>query len=149
MGIMLGPIFMSVSHTWRLPFMYWNQQTADYYAGHCNPNITKVRKYRTGLIIFLVALLFCNYIHTDIPQFGTHKKRGKRKTHKSKLLSRSVEFKMNLWGHRFSQNANQKSIRFLPYPLINFQGRNLRNFWLAFWEKQQWPNKFILNLTDL
>ena len=35
MGIMLGPIFMGVSHTWRLPFMYWNQQTADYYAGHC------------------------------------------------------------------------------------------------------------------
>ena len=32
---MLGPIFMGVSHTWRLPFMYWNQQTADYYAGHC------------------------------------------------------------------------------------------------------------------
>ena len=20
---------------WKLPFMYWNQQTADYYAGHC------------------------------------------------------------------------------------------------------------------
>ena len=33
---MLGPIFMGGSHTWRLPFMYWNQQTADYYAGHCN-----------------------------------------------------------------------------------------------------------------
>ena len=32
---MFGPIFMGVSHTWRLPFMYWNQQTADYYAGHC------------------------------------------------------------------------------------------------------------------
>ena len=32
---MLGPIFMGVSHTWKLPFMNWNQQTADYYAGHC------------------------------------------------------------------------------------------------------------------
>ena len=39
---------------------------------------------------------------------------------------------MNLWGHRFSQNANQKLPGFLPYPLINFQGRNLGNFWLAF-----------------
>ena len=34
------------------------------------------------------------------------------------------------------------------YPLINFQGRSLGNFWLAFWEKW-WPHKFILNLTDL
>ena len=32
---MLGPISMGVSHTRKLPFMYWNQQTADYYAGHC------------------------------------------------------------------------------------------------------------------
>ena len=55
---------------------------------------------------------------------------------------------MNLWGHYFSQNANQKFEGFLPYPLINFQGRNLGNFWLAFWEKR-WPHKFILNLTDL
>ena len=61
---------------------------------------------------------------------------------------RSVKFRMNLWGHRFSQNANQKLPRFLPYPLINFQGKNLGNFWLAFWEKR-WPHKFILNLTDL
>ena len=55
---------------------------------------------------------------------------------------------MNLWGHRFFQNANQNLQRFLPYPLINFQGRNLCNFWLEFWEKQ-WPHKFILNLFDL
>ena len=55
---------------------------------------------------------------------------------------------MNLWGHCFSKNANQKLPRCLPYPLINFQGRNLGNFWLAFSEKQ-WPHKFILNLTDL
>ena len=27
---------------------------------------------------------------------------------------------MNLWGHRFSQNANQKFEGFLPYFLINF-----------------------------
>ena len=55
---------------------------------------------------------------------------------------------MNLWGHLFSQNASQKLPRFLPYPLINVQGRNLGNFWLAFWEKR-WPQKFILNSTDL
>ena len=34
------------------------------------------------------------------------------------------------------------------YPLINFQGRNPSNLWLAFWEKR-WPHKLILNLTDL
>ena len=51
---------------------------------------------------------------------------------------------MNLWAHSFSQNANQKFEGFL----INFQGRNPSNFWLAFWEKW-WPHKFILNLTDL
>ena len=55
---------------------------------------------------------------------------------------------MNLWGHRFSQNPNQKLQRVLPYPLINFQGRSLYNFWLGFWKKR-WPHKFILNLTDL
>ena len=54
---------------------------------------------------------------------------------------------MNLWGHHFFQNANQKLQRFLPYPLITFQGRNLCNFWLASWKKQ-WPHEFILNLTD-
>ena len=27
---MLGPIYMGGNHTWRLPFMYWNRQTADY-----------------------------------------------------------------------------------------------------------------------
>ena len=32
--------------------------------------------------------------------------------------------------------------------LINFQGRNLCDFWLGFWKKW-WPHKFILNLTDL
>ena len=37
---------------------------------------------------------------------------------------------------------------FCPNPIINFQGRNLCNFWLGFWEKR-WPHKFILNLTDL
>ena len=41
-----------------------------------------------------------------------------------------------------------KFLRFLPYPLINFKGRNPSNFWLAFWEKRC-PHKFILNLTDL
>ena len=28
-----------------------------------------------------------------------------------------------------------ENYRFLPYPLIDFQGRNLCNFWLGFWEK--------------
>ena len=28
---------------------------------------------------------------------------------------RSVKFRMNLGGHRFSQNTNQKISRFLPY----------------------------------
>ena len=31
------------------------------------------------------------------------------------LIYRSVKFKMNLWGHRFSQNANLESQGFLPY----------------------------------
>ena len=34
------------------------------------------------------------------------------------------------------------------HTLINFQGRNLCDFWLEFWKKR-WPHKFILNLTDL
>ena len=42
---MLGPIFMGVSHTWRLSFMYWNQQTADYYVGHCTWSpVGKIKK---------------------------------------------------------------------------------------------------------
>ena len=55
---------------------------------------------------------------------------------------------MNFCSHHFFQNANQTFEGFLPYPLINFQGRNSSNFWLAYWEKR-WPYKFILNLTDL
>ena len=43
---------------------------------------------------------------------------------------------MNLWDHHFSQNANQKFKGFLPYPLINFQGSKISNFWLPFWEKR-------------
>ena len=54
---------------------------------------------------------------------------------------------LNLWGHCFFQNPNQKLQRFLPYPVINFQGRNLCNLWLGF-RKKWWPHKFILNLTD-
>ena len=55
---------------------------------------------------------------------------------------------MNLWGYRFFQNPNQKLQRFLPYLLINFQSRNLCNFWLGFWKKW-WSHKFILKLIDL
>ena len=34
---------------------------------------------------------------------------------------RSVEFRMNLWGHRFSQNANQKLLRITEFnwPLLD------------------------------
>ena len=64
----------------------------------------------------------------------------------------------NLLKFRLSQNEFMKSFiskkwpekfeGFLPYPLINFQGRNSSKFWLPFWEKR-WPHKFILNLTEL
>ena len=50
---------------------------------------------------------------------------------------------MNLWGHPFSQNANMNTAWFLPYPVINFQGRNSSNFWLAFWEKR-WAHKVLM-----
>ena len=61
---------------------------------------------------------------------------------------------MNLWGHSFFQNANQKLSRFLSYQiffwwffgecrqsfclwsLFVWQGRNLEKFWLAFWVKR-------------
>ena len=53
----------------------------------------------------------------------------------------------NLWGHRFSQNPNQKLQRFCPGSLL--EGRaEISVFWLGFWEKR-WPHKFILNLPDL
>ena len=51
MGIILGPIFMGVSHTWRLPFMYWNQQTADNYAGHCIRNYRKFSNRRKSRLV--------------------------------------------------------------------------------------------------
>ena len=49
---------------------------------------------------------------------------------------------MNLWSHRFSQNPNQKLQRFLAYLLINFQGRNLCNFWLGFWKTSYIHSEF-------
>ena len=55
---------------------------------------------------------------------------------------------MNLWGHRFFQNPNQKLQRFLPWKFIRRYGKNLCNFWLGFLGKR-WPCIFILNLTDL
>ena len=42
----------------------------------------------------------------------------------------------NLWGHRFSQNANQKLPRFLTWKFTRGQVRSLGKFWLAFWEKR-------------
>ena len=46
----------------------------------------------------------------------------------AKIEWRSVKFRINLWGHRFSKNANQKFKGFLPYPLINFQGTGQKSF---------------------
>ena len=40
---------MGVSHTWKLPFMNWNQQTADYYAGHCIRQFLWVNLYSLDL----------------------------------------------------------------------------------------------------
>jgi len=37
-GTVLGSIFMGVRHGLKLPFMYWNQQTADYSTHHCKHN---------------------------------------------------------------------------------------------------------------
>ena len=34
------------------------------------------------------------------------------------ISKRSVKFKMNLWGHHFSQNANQKFKGFMPWKFI-------------------------------
>ena len=48
----------------------------------------------------------------------------------------------------FLPNASQKLQGFLPYHLINFQGRNPWNFWLTVWEKRL-THKFIQNFTDL
>jgi hypothetical protein len=76
---------------------------------------------------------------------------------------------MNLWGHRFSQNANQKLQEFLPYytnkdrstffgeflvSLGSFFGYDPCLFGRAeilviLGRNDEWPHKFILNLTDL
>ena len=61
MGIMLGPIFMGVSHTWKLPFMYWNQQMADYYAGHCRLQIHELNWQFKWQFAFLIPQL-PNYV---------------------------------------------------------------------------------------
>ena len=104
---------------------------------------------------FLTSLLIYKYwsLHFNI---STNKSRWKKNSSRicadfwSEKLLRwiKVQLEMIEWGHRFSQNANQKLLGFLPYPFINFQGRNPGNNLLAFWEKR-WPHKFILNLTDL
>ena len=54
----------------------------------------------------------------------------------------SVNFRMNLWSCRFSQNMNQKLSGFLLYSI---QGRNPDNFSFIFW----WLHKFILKFNDL
>ena len=76
---------------------------------------------------------------------------GKKEEVRNCKISSGRVFKGQLnseWIYEVIVSPNQKLQRFLPYPLINYQGRNLCNFWLAFWEKQ-WTHKFILNLTDL
>ena len=58
------------------------------------------------------------------------------------------------FGFRFyevigSSKIPTKNYRdFRPTFLINFQGRNLCNFWLGFWKKRC-PHKLILKLTDI
>ena len=74
------------------------------------------------------------------------------------LLCKYIIVQGVLGYHGFNQHDPQlNTIIFLkeiariakmPHPRIKFQGRNLGNFWLAFWAKW-WPHKFILNLTDL
>ena len=54
---------------------------------------------------------------------------------------------MNWWGHRFFQNTNLKLQRFLPYPLINFQGRHFCYFWLRFGRNDDLIHSFWIQLT--
>ena len=77
---------------------------------------------------------------------------------------RSVIFRINLWGHRFSQNANQKILllyqtnkdlnTFFDDFLVSVGSffwcdpSLFGNFRFEFWKKR-WPNKFSLNLIDL
>ena len=50
---------------------------------------------------------------------------------------------MNLWGHRFSLNTNQKLQGFLPYQPNKDHSQKTtythQKFWFAFWEKR-WPH---------
>ena len=57
---------------------------------------------------------------------------------------RSVNFRMNLLSHRFSQKMNKK----VRISALTTQGRNPDNFLFVLWEKR-WLFKFILKLTDL
>ena len=71
MGTVLGSIFMTVSHTCKLPFMYWNQQAADYYAGHCtfNFNDTVLWSYLLYIAICFpikIPIRFISLLHTLI-----------------------------------------------------------------------------------
>ena len=43
----------------------------------------------------------------------------------SRSIKRSIKFRIHLWGHRFSQNSNQKFYRFLPYQTTRIIAKKL------------------------
>ena len=54
---------------------------------------------------------------------------------------------MNLWGHRFSQNANQKLQRLLPYPLKTSRAEISVIFGWHFGSNDDLINSFWIKLT--
>ena len=54
---------------------------------------------------------------------------------------------MNLWDHRFSQNADQKFEGFLPFPLINFRSEILQIFGCHFGRNDDLIISFWIQLT--
>ena len=55
-------------------------------------------------------------------------------------MERSVNFRMNLWSHRFSQSMNKKLSRFLP-------SLHRAEILIIFWEKRCFINSFWNCLT--
>ena len=66
---------------------------------------------------------------------------------------RSVNFKINLWRHCFSQNTNQILQGFLPCSMTQYRAEILAIFSSKFGRntglEKQWLHKFILKFTDL
>ena len=84
-----------------------------------------------------ITLTFCTYLYTA--------KLGQDVcclTNNNNVLAKD-QYPVYFRGFQLDDCVFQSGLNF-----ENFQGRNLRNFWWAFWEKR-WPHKFILNLTDL